>query len=255
LLATSPSFLLAAVPAVLIAAVSKGGLGGGLGILSVPLMALVIPPAQAAAIMLPLLCLMDLIGLRAYRRAWERRVLQAMLPGALVGILLGSLAFGYLDADVVRLLLGVIATLFAGNYFIGRHAARPARAHRPLQGGFWGMIAGFTSTLAHAGGPPVNVYLLPLRLDKTVFVATTVVFFAVINLAKLPPYAVLGLFGREVMLAVLVLAPVSAAGMLLGIWLHARISERLVYNACYLLTLLTGLKLLHDALRGLWPAG
>jgi hypothetical protein len=254
-LATSPAFLLVAVPAVLIAAVSKGGLGGGLGIVSVPLMALVIPPAQAAAIMLPLLCLMDLIGLRAYRQAWDGRVLKAMLPGALLGILLGSLAFGWLDADLVRLLLGLIATVFAAGYFIGQGVAREARGHRPLLGAFWGMVAGFTSTLAHAGGPPVNLYLLPLRLDKTVFVATTVVFFAVINLAKLPPYALLGLFGREVLLAVLALAPLAALGMLLGIWLHTRLSQRLVYNACYLFTLLTGLKLLHDGLMGLWPVG
>lgn len=251
MLAASPSFLLAAIPAVLIAAVSKGGLGGGLGIVSVPLMALVIPPSQAAAIMLPLLCVMDMIGLRAYRASWDRRVLQAMLPGALLGIVLGSLSFGYLDEAVVRLLLGVIATVFAGNYFIGHHAGRPAASHRPLLGGFWGMVAGFTSTLAHAGGPPANFYLLPLRLDKTVFVGTTVVFFAVTNLAKLLPYALLGLFEREVMITVLALAPLAAAGMLLGVWLHQRLSERLVYTACYLFVLLTGLKLIHDGLRGL----
>jgi uncharacterized membrane protein YfcA len=250
-LATSPSFLLAAVPAVLVAAVSKGGLGGGLGIVSVPLMALVIPPAQAAAIMLPLLCLMDLIGLRAYRASWDRRILRVMLPGALLGVLLGSLGFGYLDESVVRLLLGVIAAAFAGNYFVGHHARRPARSHRPLLGGFWGMVAGFTSTLAHAGGPPANFYLLPLRLDKTIFVGTTIVFFAVTNFVKLLPYLLLGLFGREVLLAVLALAPVAAAGMLLGVWLHARITERLLYGACHLFVLLTGLKLIHDGLRAI----
>jgi uncharacterized membrane protein YfcA len=194
---------------------------------------------------------MDLMGLRAYRSRWDLRVLQVMLPGALLGILLGTLSFGYLDDSLVRLLLGLIAAGFAGTYFIGHHAARPATSHRPLLGGFWGMVAGFTSTLAHAGGPPANVYLLPLRLDKTTFVGTTVVFFAVTNLAKLVPYAVLGLFDREVLIAVLALAPVAAAGMLLGVWLHPRVSTRLFYATCYLFVLLTGLKLIHDGLRGL----
>jgi uncharacterized membrane protein YfcA len=201
--------------------------------------------------MLPLLCLMDVIGLRAYRRRWDRRVLQVMLPGSLLGILLGTLSFGSLDENVVRLLLGLIAAGFAGNYFVGHGAGRPATKHHPLLGGFWGMAAGFTSTLAHAGGPPANMYLLPLRLDRTVFVSTTVAFFALVNLAKLPAYAALQLFDREVMLTVLALAPVAAAGMLLGVWLHARVSDRLFYNACYLFVLLTGLKLIHDGLRGL----
>lgn len=250
-LPASPAFLLAAIPAVLISAVSKGGFGGGLGIASVPLMALVISPAQAAAIMLPLLCLMDLIGLRAYRNRWDRRVLRVMLPGGALGILLGTLSFGYLDDDIVRLLLGVIATAFAGNYFVGHHASRPAKTHQPLQGAFWGMMAGFTSTLAHAGGPPASVYLLPLRLDKTIFVGTTVVFFAATNYAKLVPYAFLGLFERDVLMSVLILSPVAAAGMLLGVWLHNRVSDRMFYGACYLFVLLTGLKLIYDGLHGL----
>lgn len=247
----SPAFLLAALPAVLVTGVSKGGFGGGLGIIAVPLMALVVPPAKAAAIMLPLLCLMDLIGLRAYRRRWDARVLRVMLPGAALGIGLGALAFGYLDESLVRLLLGGIAAVFAGRYFVGGRAGRPAEAHRPLLGGFWGMVAGFTSTLAHAGGPPANVYLLPLRLDKTTFVGTVVVFFAATNLAKVVPYAALGLFGQEVLLTALVLAPVAAAGMVLGVWLHSRVNERLFYGVCYLFVLLTGLKLVADGLRGL----
>ena len=248
----SVAFLLAALPAVLVTGVSKGGFGGGLGIIAVPLMSLVIPPAKAAAIMLPLLCLMDLIGLRAYRQRWDGRVLKVMLPGAAVGIGLGSLAFGYLDESLVRLLLGTIAAVFAGKYFVGGRADRPAEAHRPALGGFWGMVAGFTSTLAHAGGPPVNVYLLPLRLDKTIFVGTVVVFFAVTNAAKLGPYAALGLFGREVLTTSLVLAPVAAAGMGLGVWLHSRVNDRVFYGVCYLFVLLTGLKLITDGLRGLW---
>lgn len=252
MLPMSLGFLLAALPAVLITGISKGGFGGGLGIIAVPLMALVISPAEAAAIMLPLLCLMDMIGLRAYRRRWDGRVLRAMVPGAVLGIAVGSLAFGYLDESLIRLLLGVIAVTFSGKYFLGQRAGSPAARHRPLLGGFWGMVAGFTSTLAHAGGPPANVYLLPLRLDKSVFVGTAVVFFAAINLAKVVPYAVLGLFQREVLTAALFLAPVAAAGMLLGVWLHSRVNDRLFYGTCYVFVLLTGVKLVADGLRGLF---
>lgn len=251
-LISNPAFLLAAIPAVLISAISKGGFGGGLGIVSVPLLALVISPAEAAAIMLPLLCVMDVIGVRAYWGIFDRQVLWAMLPGSLLGIVLGTLAFGYLDDNIVRLLLGIIATVFAARFLIGTAASRIATSHNTAKGAFWGMLGGFTSTLAHAGGPPANVYMLPLRMNKTIFVGTSVILFAVINLAKILPYAVLGLFEREVLWTALILAPVAALGMFLGVWLHKRVSDRIFYTSCYIFVLLTGLKLIWDGARGLF---
>jgi uncharacterized membrane protein YfcA len=245
---SDPAFYLAAIPAVLIFGVSKGGFGGGLGIAAVPLMALVVSPAVAAGIMLPVLLLMDAIGIWAYRRRFDRRIIQTMLPGALAGILVASLAFNYLNDDVIRVLLGVIAAGFALDYFLRRKGDLPARPHQPRRGAFWGGLAGFTSTVAHAGGPPANIYLLPLKLDKSIFVGSMIILFALINAAKVVPYALLGLFAPANLLASLALAPVAALGMLAGIWLHDKVNQVLFYRLCYVFVLLTGLKLIHDGL-------
>ncbi|HRY23794.1 MAG TPA: sulfite exporter TauE/SafE family protein [Geminicoccaceae bacterium] len=243
-----PAFYLAAIPAVLIFGISKGGFGGGLGIAAVPLMAIVVSPARAAGILLPLLVLMDLIGLFAYRRHWDRRVVKVMLPGALLGILIGGLAFGYLDDDVVRVVLGLIAVGFTADYFLRDKSRIAARPQRRVAGAFWGCVAGFTSTIAHAGGPPANIYLLPLKLDKSIFVGTMVVLFSAVNAAKIVPYASLGLFDAANLTTSLVLAPVAAIGMLAGIWLHGKVDQLLFYRLCYVFVLLTGLKLVYDGL-------
>lgn len=242
----SLAFYVVAVPAVLLFGIGKGGFGGGLGIVSVPMMALVVSPAVAAAVLLPLLILMDLIGLRAYWRGWSARIVTVMLPASMVGIALGALAFGYLSDDLVRLLIGLIAIAFTLNYFLRPAAALGAARHRPALGAFWGAVAGFTSTLAHAGGAPANFYVLPLKLDKTVFVSTMVVLFATINAIKLIPYGLLGLLRTDTLTTSLLLAPVAASGMLLGIWLHKRVNETLFYRLCYGFVLLTGLKLVWD---------
>jgi len=241
-----PWFYLAAVPAVLITGISKGGFGGGLGILAVPMMALVLPAPQAAAIMLPILCLMDLFGLYAYRSSWDARNMAIMLPGGLAGTLIGALTFSLLDPAGVKLLVGLIAVGFTLNYWLrGRLATRPSRTS-VIRGGFWSTVAGYTSFVAHAGGPPLSVYLLPQQLDKTIFVGTTVVFFTIVNYVKLVPYAWLGQLGSSNLLAAAVLLPLAPLGMLAGFWLHRRVPEALFYKVTYLLLFVTGLKLVYD---------
>jgi uncharacterized membrane protein YfcA len=229
---TDPLFYLVAVPAVLLAGISKGGFGAGLGILAVPLMTLRVPPTQAAAIMLPILCLMDIFGIGAYRRTWDRANLTILFSGALVGTAIGAASFRYLDESLIRLLLGIIALAFIASRWFGR-GDRPPAPRSLVKGGFWGMVAGFTSFVAHAGGPPVSVYLLPQRLDKTLFVGTTVVFFFAVNYVKLLPYYWLGQFPQANLATSLALAPVAVAGVLLGIWLHDRIDVALFYRLCY----------------------
>lgn len=248
MLVADPSFYLLAVPAVLIAAVSKGGFGGGVGIVSVPLLALIMPPSQAAAIMLPLLSFMDMIGVWHYRRRWDRHAMKVMLPGAIVGIVAASLVFGWLDDDLVRLMLGLIATVFALHAFRPGAGVLPAAEPSTLRGTICGALSGFTSTIAHAGGPPANMYLLPLKLDKSVFVGTMIVLFTVVNLIKFVPYALLGLFDRPTLSAAVVMMPLAAFGMWLGIWLHARVNQAVFYRLCYLFVLITGLKLVYDGL-------
>lgn len=247
-------FYAAAVPAVLIAGVSKGGFGGGLGVIAVPLMALFIPPVQAAAIMLPILILMDFLGLWAYRDGWDRSALALIVPAACIGIAVGTFTFELLDAASIRLIIGVIAIWFSGHYFARKiwGGTQPEPSSASLaKGGFWGAVAGFTSFVAHAGGPPINVYLLPLRLDKTVYQATTVVFFTAVNLVKLPPYAWLGQLSAENLTSSLILAPLAPIGLFLGVWLHKRVSDAFFYGACYLFVFFTGFKLIWDGLAAL----
>jgi uncharacterized protein len=244
-----PWFYLVAVPAVVITGISKGGFGGGLGILAVPMMALVVSPAQAAAILLPVLILMDLIGVRAYWRRYDAHALAVMLPGAVVvGIALGGLALGLLDARATRLIVGAIALAFVAPYYLGGGELAPARAPNAWLGALCGGLGGFTSTVAHAGSPPAGLYLLPLKMDKTRFVATNVVLFAAINLLKLVPYAAVGEFNAANLLTALVLAPLAPASMIAGMRLHHRIEPWTFYRLCYAFVAITGLKLVYDAL-------
>lgn len=249
---TDPLFYLAAVPAVLISGVSKGGFGAGLGLLAVPMMALVLPPVQVAAIMLPILCVMDVVGIWAYWKKWESRELLRLSLAATVGIVAGALTFHLLESWSIRLLIGVIALGFTANYWLRRLARNgtPQRRPTPSSGWLWGAVSGFTSFTAHAGGPPVNVYLLPLGLPKTQYQATTVAFFLLVNYVKLVPYTALGLFTGENLATAAVLLPVAVAGILAGIWLHDRVPTGLFYTACYLFLALTGVKLVYDGLAG-----
>lgn len=249
-----PLFYAAAIPAVLIAGISKAGVGGGLGIVAVPLMTLVIAPVQAAGIMLPLLCAMDIAGLWAYRGLWHRRNMAMMLPGALTGIAIGGLSFHYLNDEIVKLLIGTVALAFVAYRAAGetvlRLGARPATLPGP-RGAFWAGVAGFTSTVAHAGAPPVQVYLLPQRLDKSVYVGTMVVFFAVVNYTKLIPYGLLGQLSPGNLGTALALAPAVPAGIWLGLRFHRMLSDKWFYRLVFAVLTATGLRLAWDGAAGL----
>ena len=247
-----PWFYAAAVPGVLITGISKGGFGGGLGVLAVPMMALVIDPILAAAIMLPILCVMDIIGAVAYRRSIDWANLRILVPAAIIGIGIGTASFRYLDASAIRILVGVVAVGFAADYWLRRRSATEEPSSRdPIKGGFWGSVAGFTSFLAHAGGAPASVYLLPQRLNRTLFVGTTVYFFIIVNYVKLIPYAWLGQLSVANLSTTAVLLPLAPVGMVMGIWLHKRVSDGLFYRICYILLAATGVKLLWDGVTGL----
>ncbi len=249
-----PLFYAVAVPAILIVGISKGGVGGGLGSVSVPMMALAISPIQAAAIMLPILCVMDLFGLYAYRGVWDRRNLVLMLPGALAGITLGALTFRYLSDDGVRLIVGTVALGFVVWNWAGPKLLKRASDHRTQPGPagmFWAGISGFTSFVAHAGGPPVHVYLLPQRMDKTLYMGTLVVFFTAVNYTKLVPYGLLGQLSANNLGTALVLMPLAPLGIWLGVRFHRMLSESLFYSLCFIFLSLTGVKLIWDGLNGM----
>ena len=250
---TDPWFYAVAVPAVLLYGISKGGFGGGLGIIAVPLMALVISPVQAAAILLPVLCAMDIVALWKFRGKWIWSELRILLPASLLGILIGTLLFGYMSTSVVRLIVGVVAVSFTLHFWISRHRSgnKDLAMFPQSYGIIGGIVAGFTSFVAHSGGPPINMYLLRRPLNRTDFAATTVVFFAVANYVKLIPYAWLGQFDTDNLAtsaALVILAPI---GVLIGAWMHARVTDRLFFAFVYVLLFIVGLKLVYDGLAGL----
>jgi hypothetical protein len=242
-----PWFWALALIAVALTGISKGGMGGGAAV-STPLMALVVPPTTAAAIMLPVLCLMDIAGIRAYIGKWDRRVMRILVPAGLAGCLLGALTFRHMSEHWIRILLGTIALGFLAWTFYPR---KSSRRPRDAAGWFWGTLSGFTSFITHAGSPPVMVWLVPQKLDKENFVATSLVFFAALNYAKILPYLWLGLFDRLVLTTSLALAPVGVAGIYAGLWLQRRIDTRWFYRIIYALLLVTGTKLLYDGVTGL----
>ncbi len=249
---SNPWFYAAAIPAVLIAGISKGGFGAGLGVLGVPLMALVVSPVQAAAVMLPILCTMDIVGIWAYWRKWDARTLILLGCAATVGIGIGALTFHAMQPWMIRLMVGVIALGFAGDFWIKRWRGRVQATGRPhwTSGAFWGAVSGFTSFTAHAGGPPVNVYLLRAGLAKTTYQATTIAFFTLVNYVKLGPYFALDLFSGENVTTSLILLPLAVVAMRAGVWLHHKVPQELFFKACYAFLIVTGGKLVFDGLRG-----
>jgi uncharacterized protein len=250
-LITDPLFYAAAIPALLITGISKAGFGSGLGILAVPLIALTLPAAQAAAIMLPILCVMDLAALWAYRGQWSRENMKIMLPGGIAGIVLGALTFRYVSEAGLKLMLGAVAIGFLLQRWISAPAQLEHAVPTPGKGYFWSTLSGYTSTLAHAGGPPLSIYLLPQRMDKALMVGTTVVFFAVMNYVKLIPYTLLGMFDGRNLATSAVLVPLGVFGIFCGVWLRKIIPETLFYRFCYGFLFVTGLKLLYDGVTRL----
>lgn len=245
---TDPTFYLFAIPAMLIVGIAKGGLGGGIAIIGVPLMSLAIGPVRAAAIMLPILIAMDALAVRQWWGRLDLGNLKAMLPGALLGILIGAFTFRYLSEDNIRVLVGVIAVGFVVNHFAGLLSGRrlpPGRREpRPVAGTLWGSLAGFTSFGVHAGGPPMNVYLLRQGLDKSTFQATSVIFFAIVNWVKVLPYAWLGQLQFDNLETALVLLPLAPLGIWLGAWLHHRIDETWFFRFVYASLLVIGARLI-----------
>ena len=245
---TDPWFYAVAIPAVLLMGLSKSGFGAGFGALAVPLMAVAVPVPQAAAIMLPLLAVMDALGLAAFMREFDRPLIKLILPAGLFGTVVGTLLFGAMSAKVVAGVVGAITLAF-----LAIRVAFPPRPDSPPPPKWLGFVlgttSGFTSFVAHAGGPPINFYVLPLKLPPVTFTATMAVFFAAVNLSKWIPYAWLGLIDGQNMLTSLVLAPFAPVGVWVGVKVVRRIDARLFYQLLYGGMLLTGVKLLYDGVR------
>jgi uncharacterized membrane protein YfcA len=252
-LLSDPWFFAAAVPAVVLVGLSKGGLGGAMALIGVPLMALVVPPVQAAAILLPILIVMDMVSLWTWRGERDTVTLKLMLPGAMLGIALGWLTAAIVTAGAVRLIVGLVALAFFSRWLFQKLAARePQREHSPIRGALWGAVSGFTSFVAHAGGPPYQVYALPLKQRPALYVGTSVIFFAVVNAVKLVPYFALGQFDATNLSASAMLMPVAPLATLAGAWLVRRLKPEVFYVFMYSMILIVGLKLVFDGAFEIW---
>lgn len=252
-LISDPVFYLAAIPAVTFLGLSKGGFAG-VGLMATPLLALVLPPLQAAAILLPILLLQDVISVYVYRNDWDAWNLEVMLPGAAGGICLAWLLAAHVSDAHVRLAVGLIALGFVLNYWRGRPIAAKEQQGVP-RGMFWGCLSGFTSMLCQAGGPPFQVYVLPQRLEKLTFVGTMAIFFAAINVMKVVPYLALSQFSTAGFATSLVLMPLAVLTNFLGIWLVRITPTGLFYKISYVLVLLISLGLIYSALTEMLGSG
>lgn len=246
---SDPIFISTAIFAVIITGISKGGFGG-IGLFAVPILSLSISPVQAAGIMLPLLIVMDWISVWAYRKHWDRRLLFLMLPGAVLGIAFGGLLADHVSEDFVRLCVGLVAIAFPAYAILGARLRTGAdwMKNNRLAGWVAGIVAGFTSFVAHAGGPPFQAYALQQGLDKRVFAGTSVMFFFVVNAVKIIPYAMLGQLDRTNLTISAALIPLAPVGVLIGVWLLKRIDQQAFYKVMYGLIFITGLKLVSDVL-------
>ncbi|HSH90390.1 MAG TPA: sulfite exporter TauE/SafE family protein [Ramlibacter sp.] len=243
---SDPFFYAVAIPAVLLLGISKSGFGAAFGSLAVPMMALAITVPAAAAMLMPVLLVMDLMGMAALRKHFDRKLIRFMVPLGLLGTVVGTLLFKLLDARLVAGIVGIFTLVF-----LAQRVAFPPKPDSPPPpkwvGALLTVTSGFTSFVAHAGGPPISAYIIPMRLPPLVFTATLSVFFFTLNLSKWVPYAWLGLLDQRNMATSMVLLPFAPVGVFIGVRLAHLIKPLLFYRLVYLGMLLTGCKLVWDA--------
>jgi uncharacterized protein len=244
-------FYLVAIPAVTLFGLSKGGFSG-LGTLGVPMLSLVASPVRAAAIVLPILLVQDWLSVWAFRRDYSLRNLVILTPSAMIGVGVGWLLAARVSDDAVRLAIGVISIVFV-LYMLIRDRLGRAPVEKPgvSNGVLWGSLAGFTSFISHSGAPPFQVYVMPQYLKPPVFAGTATMFFAAVNLLKVPPYFLLGQFNRDNLFVSAGLIPVAILSTFAGVWLTRRVSADRFYALILTLTFLIGAKLTYDAVRAL----
>jgi uncharacterized protein len=250
-LPADPLFYVLAAIAVILVGLGKGGFAG-LGTAAMPVMTLVIDPISAAAILLPLFIVQDLVGVWAFRKTVDWRILGWALPGAVVGTFLGWLLAANVAVWVVEAAVGAIAIVFGINRLAATRGsgARISGQQPEALGLFWGGLSGFTSQVALAGGPPFQIWALSRNLSRDVFVGTSALFFAAINWFKVPAFIALGQFTERNAMLTGIFLPLAIASTFAGVWLVRRISAERFVTAINLLMIAVGLKLLWSALAG-----
>lgn len=236
------SFWLLAIIGVLITGISKSGFAGGIGVIAVPLLSLSVSPMQAAAIMLPLLLIMDYFSMRIWWGKQDAVILKLLIPPALLGIVVGYLLFDHLNETSLKLQLGILSLVFA---IWGLTKGIKLRIFKTNTAGrFFASIAGFTSFIAHAGGPPFNAYMIPLKLPKEAYLATSVIFFGIINLVKVLPYAMLNQLSFSNLQVAILLIPIAWIGVKLGVIIQKYLNDDLFYKIILWMLMGIGIKLI-----------
>jgi len=246
---TDPLFYMVAVPAIIALGLSKGGFAG-VGTIATPLTALYLPPLEAAALILPVLIVQDVISVTWYRRDFDWWNLKVLLPGTLAGMALAWLFAAHVSDAALRIAVGIIGISFV-SYSVFTHIPAEGRKKTALSGLLWGAVSGFTSFLSQAGGPPYQAHVLPQRLQKLTLVGTTTIYFAIVNALKIGPYFALGQFSTVNFATSLVLLPVAVASNALGIWLVRVTPVETFYRIAYALVFCVSVMLLWQGIAGL----
>lgn len=248
MLLADPSTLAICVLAVILVGMAKGGFSG-LGALGTPVAALALPPSTAAAILLPILIVQDVVSVWSFRHAWDKWIVAWMLPGAVVGIAIGWAMAAMIDEKALMGVLGAITLSF------GLYRLWVERGNRPVAastspgwvGALFGIASGFTSQVAHAGGPPFQMWVTPRKLPHLIYAGTNAILFAAMNWLKVPSYIMLGAFTHDVIVAAAILVPLAIGTTLVSVRVVRVLRPERFYTIIYLLMALLGMKLVVDA--------
>jgi uncharacterized membrane protein YfcA len=239
-----PWFLAIAIPSVIMIGLSKGGFAGA-GAIAMPLMTIVAPPLQVAAVLLPILLALDVLAVRLYWNSYDRTTIRNTLPASIVGVALAWYVAARIEPAYFKVLIGAIGVVFTLNVWLGPRLAE-ARGHSFARGSFWGAVTGFTSFITLTGGPPYQIYVLPLKLPHRIYAGTFIIFMAVNNVVKVGPFISLGPFSKATLLASLALMPLAFAATFAGVWLIKRVSNAAFYQAIHILMFIVSIKLIWD---------
>jgi uncharacterized protein len=245
------AFLLVAGFAALLVGLSKGGMSNLAG-LATPVLALAISPLKAAALLLPIFVISDVVALWSYRRDFDRRNLSILIPAGVSGVCLGWVTAAQVSEKVVALLIGLLGVVFCINAWRARHTSPVPKPAVVSRGIFWGMVMGFSSFVSHSGGTPYQVYVLPQNLPKVVFAGTTTIVFAVINAVKLIPYWFLGQFNADNLKTSIVLMPIAVVGTLVGVRLVRVLPARSYFLFVHAMLFVVSIKLIWDSMLAIY---
>ncbi len=241
------SYLILASVGALLIGMSKGGLPM-VGMMSVPILSMVMSPVKAAVLLLPLFVISDVVGVWLYRRQYSAPNLKILIPAGLMGVFMGWLTAAMISDQTIKFIIGLVGVGFCLQIWFRRGQSTEPQPVSKIKGYFWGSVAGFTSFISHAGGPPFQIYMLPQKLPKAEFAGTATILFAIINLSKILPYQNLSPYNQEDLMKAAALVPLAFLGTFLGAYLTRRINDVWFYKLVQTGLFVVSCKLIWDSL-------